>query len=57
MARKCVIRVEGCQDCPHFNNEYYSYREWCRRLDRKIPGSIPDDCPLPMFSEDFDDET
>lgn len=52
--RKLVISC--CDQCPHFDNEYYGYSEECRLLDRKIEkdcskihGSdhtIPEDCPL-----------
>lgn len=47
-----VIVITACDQCPHFNNQYYSYREECTELQRKIEGShmehpIPADCPLP----------
>ena len=52
--RKLIISC--CDQCPHFNNEYYGYEETCRKLDRKIEKNnemdyesrfpIPDDCPL-----------
>lgn len=63
MARKCVTRVEIRDGCPHFENQYFTYLEQCRKLGTKIPKDsefqhpIPDDCPLPNFSDDWDDET
>lgn len=64
MARKCTVRVTTCDDCPKFLNDYPHFPGTCPMLDRDIPqGSdgkyrIPeDDCPLPNFSEEWDDET
>ena len=47
--------IEHCGQCPHFDNEYYSYFEECTILDRHIKHKdkeynyypIPEDCPLP----------
>lgn len=64
MARKCVVRVGFCDECPHFDNSYYQFAAECPKLgSRRIPSNvdyqhpIPDDCPLPNFSDDWDDET
>lgn len=45
--------ISNCDDCPHFDNEYYDYYSYCEKLERHIPWSkadatyhIPDDCPL-----------
>jgi len=47
-----------CDECPHFDNKYFSFRHRCTKLDRVIDASneneypmpddypIPDDCPL-----------
>jgi hypothetical protein len=50
------LTISWCDQCPHFDNEYYSYNEECRKLGRKIEKDvntdyiwsypIPDDCPL-----------
>lgn len=49
----CVIEVNSCDGCPHFDNEYYSYNERCVLLNRCVrfdteqdSHPIPDDCPL-----------
>ena len=60
MKKKAVVRgIESCDDCPFFDNEYYTYNAECELLnDRPIPSNrhgiycIPDDCPL----EDDTDE-
>ena len=51
MDRLCVIRK--CDECPHYNNEYWGYLEICHELDRKTdPDDIPEDCPLqPRYEE------
>jgi hypothetical protein len=52
-----ILTIDNCNDCPYFDNYYFSYNEKCRKLDRVIPRSesdsafdkaypIPDDCPL-----------
>jgi len=57
---KKILVIERCDDCPHFDNEYYDYVETCQLLDRKIKSitnyssdhpipdvhPIPKDCPL-----------
>jgi len=44
------VEIKSCDDCPHFDNEYYSYTRHCDKLNRIIPwtddSSIPKDCPL-----------
>ena len=58
MAKKCVLKVETCDNCPHFDDEYSAGRRMCEKLCRRIEeDGVPPDCPLPEFSEDFDDET
>lgn len=54
--RKLVIQY--CDDCPHFDNQYYGYNEKCKLLDKVIPSDnykeeecryvrdIPEECPL-----------
>lgn len=62
--RKCVIEVKNnCDNCPHFDNVYYSYQEMCNLLNKKIPRNreeighaIPEDCPLPYWTEADDDK-
>jgi hypothetical protein len=50
MKKKLVI--ETCDQCPHFDNEYWGYEQACTILDRLIPDvkdmprPIPVDCPL-----------
>lgn len=48
-----IVEINHCEDCPHFDNEYYSYSERCKLLKRIIKQTssfdfrdIPDDCPL-----------
>jgi hypothetical protein len=48
-----ILVINYCDDCPHFDNSYYSYNETCAKLDRIItrkdfsmPYPIPSDCPL-----------
>ena len=45
------LTISLCDDCPHFDNDYYEYREWCTKLGRVVvyilgDHPIPDDCPL-----------
>ena len=51
--RKVVIN--SCDECPYFDNEYYSFNETCTKLDRIMKETtistlsyhpIPEDCPL-----------
>jgi len=56
MMSKRKLIIEGCQDCPHFNDEYYDYAHECTKLNdrtiyvdkskRVFTYPIPDDCPL-----------
>jgi hypothetical protein len=53
-----IAIIEYCSDCPHFDNDYYSYSEECLLLDRRkikqdenYNFSIPIDCPLPDSGE------
>ena len=48
-----IAVIDICDDCPHFDNEYYDWNHWCSKLDRKIEpediysdSMIPEDCPL-----------
>lgn len=48
-----ILIIDCCDDCPHFDNSYYSYNETCTKLDRPISREncaveflIPKDCPL-----------
>jgi hypothetical protein len=54
---KRILTIDNCNDCPYFDNHYFSYNEICRKLDRIIQKDrnrsaitplypIPDDCPL-----------
>lgn len=58
--------IDHCDDCKYFDNEYYSYEEKCRLLERVIQGKeveregecnpgeifpIPEDCPLALSIE------
>ena len=69
MNKKVII--SKCDNCPYFDNQYYTYEETCKLLDRKIPvvkepneylfskfiRPIPDDCPLEDTDEDvFNDD-
>ena len=56
-SRICIINF--CDECPHFDNEYYGYAETCKKLNRQIKRNtnttgydnsydIPDDCPLTL---------
>jgi len=51
-----IVVIERCDDCPHFDNVYYGYRELCTLLQVKIEHKhvgrdfiIPDNCPLPDY--------
>ena len=50
-----LVEIEKCEDCLHFDNEYYDYNRECCRLNRTIPiqrmWAFPDDCPLPNAPE------
>lgn len=52
-----IVKINTCNDCPHFDNEYYDYEETCVLLNRRIPYGdnvervIPEDCPLPKEEE------
>ena len=51
--------IFGCEECPHFDNHYYTYNEECILLDVKIGKldytsthyPIPDYCPLQSAEE------
>ena len=56
--KKCVTIVSRCDNCPKFDNEYYSYEETCLLLNRKMKRDfgeltypIPKDCTLPNAEE------
>lgn len=46
MGKKLVIHK--CEDCPYFDNQYYTYERECTKLDQKnnVHGTILDNCPL-----------
>lgn len=51
-----IIIINTCEDCPFFDNEYYSYNERCTQLERVIEQinnhyCIPEDCPLETTDE------
>ena len=54
---KRILIIETCNECHHFDNEYYSYMETCDKLDRTIKRDeagerpIPEDCPLEIKQE------
>jgi hypothetical protein len=50
-----IAPINSCDDCPYFDNEYYSYERFCNKLDRVIADTenIPEDCPL----EDYEGTT
>ena len=51
-----VAIIDKCEDCPHFDNHYYTYNEVCTLLGRIIKSEVemnkgfvrelPHDCPL-----------
>ena len=47
MSHRIVI-IDTCEDCPHFDNQYWGFHETCKKLNRTIPSpyDIPEDCPL-----------
>ncbi len=54
---KKIALIEFCDECPNFDNEYYSYESLCTKLDRTIPWpenktGVPDDCPLKDWEEE-----
>jgi hypothetical protein len=49
MAKKIkIVEITGCNQCPFFDNKYYSYNETCTKLDKKnkFDDTILEDCPL-----------
>jgi len=48
-----IVKILSCDDCPYFDNEYYSYNEKCKKLNKVVDKRdedgnriIPEDCPL-----------
>jgi hypothetical protein len=47
-----IVIIKRCDECPYFDNIYFSYEETCLQLNRGIPFDekyehrIPEDCPL-----------
>lgn len=51
-----ILKINKCDDCCHFDDLYYDYKEECTLLKRKIESKpsgvcsykhpIPKDCPL-----------
>lgn len=50
-----IVQISTCDECPYFDNTYWSYNRYCHKLERKIEktSEIPEDCPL----EDADQVT
>ncbi len=55
-----IVIIDTCDECKHFDNEYWDYNRTCGRLKRIIEKAkdekvytypIPPDCPLPNASE------
>ena len=61
MTKIAMVEVESCNDCPHFDNEYYTYNRECVLLNRCINSdrygihNIPKDCPLEDKGENCDE--
>ena len=48
-----IVEITRCDECPHFDDFYYTYNEECTLLNRKIKRDgingdhpISEDCPL-----------
>jgi len=50
-----IVEITSCDECPNFDDTYYSYNEKCKLLNRVIKRAsdtystyhpIPEDCPL-----------
>ena len=57
LKRTKVLIINDCNDCPHFDNEYWTFNMECELLKRILKISdrsgcidIPDDCPLVDFN-------
>lgn len=50
-----IVQISSCDECPYFDNSYWSYNKYCQKLERRMdePSEIPTDCPL----EDVKDVT
>lgn len=51
-----IVIINSCNECPHFDFEYYEYLCICTKLDRKVPGVgdifiMPEECPLETAEE------
>lgn len=55
-----TVEIDNCEQCPFFDNEYYSYERMCTKLDQKYtyemayPGEIKflPGCPLPDMEKE-----
>ncbi len=62
MSKKVVLKINFCDDCPHFDNHYPNYAQRCGLLGGKINHDkefnyvIPDECPLNEFDDEADVE-
>ena len=46
---KKIVIIECCDDCPHFDNEYYDWDTMCEMLlktNNEYQNTILKDCPL-----------
>lgn len=53
----CSLKIKTCEDCPFFDNEYYSFNHFCGKLHETVPMisgeyKILIDCPLVDFDSD-----
>ena len=58
---KKILIISHCNECHHFDDEYYTYNEKCSILNRIIKADnnlqypIPEDCPLDTYKEEEED--
>lgn len=53
-----IVEISLCDECPFFDNQYYTFNEKCKKLKRMIEVGenhysfpIPDDCPLDVAND------
>lgn len=55
--KRYIAVITNCRNCPNFDNEYYSYLEYCTEVNRKLTADeqddIPADCPLTTIEGDI----
>ena len=57
--KKVIIVINNCNACSFFDNRYWDYNEYCKKLKRRISKMnsvynfwpIPEDCPLENCNE------